>query len=202
MSYNPNMTPEELRNRTTITVEEAGELLGLSRNSAFTAAGNGEIPTLRFGKRLVVPVPKLLAMLGVPDDAPELADHLMSEHLVNGLRGIKLTADEADALIAIVRSRVTGEPGFVGDPELWWYSLPARERPLESLGLPNRAHNCISRMTDGTHKQVRTVGDLADCTEYDLLSLRNFGEDSLLIVQKALAEVGLSLTGPPHGKNW
>lgn len=49
----------------TMTVEEAGELLGLSRSSAYRAAARGELPTLRFGRRLVVPTPRLLALLGI-----------------------------------------------------------------------------------------------------------------------------------------
>ncbi len=52
----------------TMTVEEAGELLGLSRSSAYRGAARGEIPTIRVGRRLLVPTAKLLAMLGI--DAP------------------------------------------------------------------------------------------------------------------------------------
>ena len=55
---------DELRRKTTITVPEAGQVLGIGRAAAYAAADRGEIPTLRLGKRLVVPVPKLLAMLG------------------------------------------------------------------------------------------------------------------------------------------
>jgi hypothetical protein len=33
---------------------DAGRFLGLGRNSTFAAAQRGEIPTLRFGRRLVV----------------------------------------------------------------------------------------------------------------------------------------------------
>src|SRR5262245_8380556 len=47
----------------TISVQEAGRLLGLSKNSAYQAAKRGELPTLAFGRRLVVPVAALEAML-------------------------------------------------------------------------------------------------------------------------------------------
>jgi excisionase family DNA binding protein len=40
----------------TITVQEAGRRLGISRNTAYECAARGEIPTLRLGKRLVVPI--------------------------------------------------------------------------------------------------------------------------------------------------
>jgi excisionase family DNA binding protein len=41
--------------RLTFTVEEAGELLGISRALAYEMARTGRLPTLRFGKRIVVP---------------------------------------------------------------------------------------------------------------------------------------------------
>jgi excisionase family DNA binding protein len=46
-----------------LTVEEAGTLLRLSRGSAYEAARKGQIPTIRIGKRLLVPRARLLAML-------------------------------------------------------------------------------------------------------------------------------------------
>ncbi len=63
-------------NRTTLTVEEAGQLLGVSRSSAYRAAARGELPTLRLGRRLIVPTGRLLAMLGLEqlpssDDKPQ-----------------------------------------------------------------------------------------------------------------------------------
>lgn len=46
-----------------ISVEQASELLGISVRSAYRAAARGEIPTVRLGRRLVVPTPRLLALL-------------------------------------------------------------------------------------------------------------------------------------------
>lgn len=48
-----------------MTVAEAGELLGISRLSAYRAVERGELPALRLGRRLVVPSLKLLELLGV-----------------------------------------------------------------------------------------------------------------------------------------
>ncbi len=53
----------------TVTVEEAGRLLGVSRGSAYEAASTGELPTIRIGRRLLVPVARLRAMLGADDHA-------------------------------------------------------------------------------------------------------------------------------------
>ena len=43
-------------NRRTCTIPEAGEALGLSRESAYEAAKRKEIFTLEFGRRKVVPL--------------------------------------------------------------------------------------------------------------------------------------------------
>ena len=52
--------------RRTISVEEAGRQLGLSRNTAYQAANRGEIPTIRIGHRLLVPVVAFERLLEVP----------------------------------------------------------------------------------------------------------------------------------------
>ena len=49
--------------RLTFTVEEAGELLGISRALAYEMARTGRLPTLRFGKRIVVPKKAIENML-------------------------------------------------------------------------------------------------------------------------------------------
>ena len=50
--------------RLTMTVPEAGELLGVSRGVAYEAARSGELPTIKLGRRLVVPRARLLELLG------------------------------------------------------------------------------------------------------------------------------------------
>jgi hypothetical protein len=52
---------------------ETGVLLGLSRDCTYDAARRGEIPTLQFGRRKVVPTASLRRMLGLDgggDGAP------------------------------------------------------------------------------------------------------------------------------------
>jgi hypothetical protein len=39
----------------TMSVPEAGAMVGLNRNASYSAAERGEIPTIRFGKLLRVP---------------------------------------------------------------------------------------------------------------------------------------------------
>jgi excisionase family DNA binding protein len=47
----------------TCSVIEAGKRLGLSRNSAYHAAANGQIPVIRFGRVLRVPIAALERMV-------------------------------------------------------------------------------------------------------------------------------------------
>ena len=49
----------------TMTIPEAAELLGISRSAAYRAVTRGEIPTIRIGRRLLVPTAKLYAILGL-----------------------------------------------------------------------------------------------------------------------------------------
>lgn len=56
MLPNPRETP-------TVSVEEAGRLLGISRGSAYEAVKAGEIPSVRLGRRIVVPTAALRRLL-------------------------------------------------------------------------------------------------------------------------------------------
>lgn len=51
--------PEKL----TYTVEEAGALLGIGRNSAYEGVKSGDIPSIRIGNRILVPRTALEAKL-------------------------------------------------------------------------------------------------------------------------------------------
>lgn len=61
----PTAAPGRGTSCLTCSVPEAGRLLGIGRDAAYRAAADGTIPTLRLGRRIVVPVPKLMALLGV-----------------------------------------------------------------------------------------------------------------------------------------
>lgn len=60
------MTIDEALARPTISVPDAGRLFfGLSRNAAYEAAKSGDIPTIRIGGRIMVPVVPLAEKLGL-----------------------------------------------------------------------------------------------------------------------------------------
>ena len=65
----PKITKPDLANRLTISVEEAAQVLSIGRSAAYEAVHRGDIPHVRIGRRYLVPVPRLLAMLGT-DSAP------------------------------------------------------------------------------------------------------------------------------------
>jgi excisionase family DNA binding protein len=48
----------------TLTVKEAAEVMGIGRNAAYAGVRNGVIPSIRFGRRVVIPTAKLLELLG------------------------------------------------------------------------------------------------------------------------------------------
>lgn len=56
--------------RKTITVEEAAQVLGIGRGTAYEAARRGELPTLRIGRRLLVPLAVLDQLLNVEPHRP------------------------------------------------------------------------------------------------------------------------------------
>jgi Helix-turn-helix domain len=52
------------RDRVTLTVTETGGILGVCRNTAYTAVKTGEIPSINLGGRIAVPVATLRRKLG------------------------------------------------------------------------------------------------------------------------------------------
>lgn len=60
------MTLDEALARPTISVPDAGKVFfGLARNAAYDAAKAGDIPTIKIGGRIMVPVVPLAEKLGL-----------------------------------------------------------------------------------------------------------------------------------------
>jgi len=68
--------------RLTMTVEEAGEALGISRATAYLLARTGGIPVIRLGeRRLVVPKAALSRMLSEAGKPKEVKEGMNDGHL-------------------------------------------------------------------------------------------------------------------------
>jgi excisionase family DNA binding protein len=63
MQHDTSLQLDQLAGRAVITIEQTAQLLGLGRTAAYDAVRRGELPSRRLGRRLVVPVPALLAWL-------------------------------------------------------------------------------------------------------------------------------------------
>lgn len=66
------MLPDPVDRPTLPLWPDVGQMLGLSRTATYDAARRGEIPTLRFGRRVVVPTAALRRLLAIVelDDPP------------------------------------------------------------------------------------------------------------------------------------
>ncbi len=61
------------------------------------------------------------------------------------------------------------------------------DTPIEELDLSVRSYNCLKR------QGVNTIGQLTECSEADLLNIRNFGAKSIEEVKDKLQGMGLGL---------
>lgn len=73
----PDEIASRLRGRLTLTVPEAGELLGIGRRQSYSMAREGTLPTLKLTeRRVVVPLGLFLTWLGFESPNEEGGDDL------------------------------------------------------------------------------------------------------------------------------
>jgi DNA-directed RNA polymerase subunit alpha len=107
-----------------------------------------------------------------PRDAVGLASKLMKDHLT---MFINLDdEDEADTPVEIPE----------GERELWWDKL---NKSVDELELSVRSYNCLK------NANIRTIGELVQKTENEMLKTKNFGRKSLNEIKEILGTMGLSL---------
>jgi DNA-directed RNA polymerase subunit alpha len=107
-----------------------------------------------------------------PDDAVARGARIIDEHMM-------LFAEQAHTDIS--GEVVFGDPVDEGEAVL--------DTPIEELDLSVRSFNCLKR------QGVNTIGQLTECTEADLLNIRNFGAKSIEEVKDKLQQMGLGLKG-------
>ena len=64
----------------TVTVQELAELLGISRNHAFRCVARGEIPSVRMGRRLLIPASFLEGLFDADTASPPDIDKPRTSH--------------------------------------------------------------------------------------------------------------------------
>jgi DNA-directed RNA polymerase subunit alpha len=108
-----------------------------------------------------------------PRDAVGLASKLMKDHLAIF---INIEEDESseDAPAEISEQ----------DREIWWEKL---SKSVDEMELSVRSYNCLK------NANIRTIGELVQKTEAEMLKTKNFGRKSLNEIKEILSNMGLSL---------
>jgi DNA-directed RNA polymerase subunit alpha len=107
-----------------------------------------------------------------PRDAVGLASKLMKDHLT-----IFINIEEEDEV---------EEPAELPehDREVWWEKL---NKSVDEMELSVRSYNCLK------NANIRTIGELVQKTEAEMLKTKNFGRKSLNEIKEILGGMGLSL---------
>ena len=96
-------------------------------------------------------------------------------------------------LFGLARERNVAAEGIeVGPSPVETEHIASYSMPIEDLNFSVRSYNCLKR------QEIHTVGELAECTESDLLDIRNFGQKSINEVKIKLAGLGLTLKDAPE----
>jgi len=105
-----------------------------------------------------------------PQDAVALASKLLKDHM-----SIFINFEEAPAA---EREELSEEAERLGEH---------LGRSVDELDLSVRSYNCLK------NANIRTIADLVQRTEPEMLKTKNFGRKSLAEIKELLAEMGLSL---------
>jgi DNA-directed RNA polymerase subunit alpha len=109
-----------------------------------------------------------------PRDAVGLASKLMKDHLT-----IFINIEEEEEEPAEVPAEMSE-----ADREEWWEKL---NKSVDEMELSVRSYNCLK------NANIRTIGELVQKTEAEMLKTKNFGRKSLNEIKEILGSMGLSL---------
>jgi len=107
-----------------------------------------------------------------PRDAVGLASKLMKDHLT-----IFINIEEEEEEVAEVPAEMSE-----ADREEWWEKL---SKSVDEMELSVRSYNCLK------NANIRTIGELVQKTEAEMLKTKNFGRKSLNEIKEILREMGL-----------
>ena len=109
-----------------------------------------------------------------PRDAVGLAAKLMKDHLAIFINIEEEDEDEETTPVTISEA----------EREQWWEKL---SKSVDEMELSVRSYNCLK------NANIRTIGELVQKTESEMLKTKNFGRKSLNEIKEILAGMGLSL---------
>jgi len=107
-----------------------------------------------------------------PRDAVGLASKLMRDHLAIF---VNLDDEEEEETPAEIPEAESAQ---------WWDKL---NKSVDEMELSVRSYNCLK------NANIRTIGELVQKTEAEMLKTKNFGRKSLNEIKEILATMGLSL---------
>ena len=125
--------------------------------------------------------------------AKEIADELgmrpfqVKKQIAKGRRLLK---NELVRLCLGDPVQISFSPGFCTDR-----FSPFRDQSIDELAFSVRTYNCLKRA--GIH----TIGELADCDDEMLLSIRNLGKKGTQEIHSRLAELGMEPAGADTGSD-
>jgi DNA-directed RNA polymerase subunit alpha len=125
------------------------------------------------GDLLRITEPELLAYKNFGETSLSEIRAMLSQ---KGLRLGQLREEMASAVRTMPPRRSLPE----GSPEVL-------NKPLSEIQFSSRSRKCLQRLN------LMTVGDMTTKTEPELLSIKNFGQTSLIEVKQRLADFGLTL---------
>lgn len=103
------------------------------------------------------------------------------------LQEIKQILAQKNLRLGMVTPETEELPRFLEPDEVKTETDTVLSKPLDELDLSVRSRNCLNFLN------IKTLGQLADTTEQQLLACKNFGQTSLNEIRKKLSDFGLSL---------
>lgn len=137
------------------------------------------------------------ARVGARTDLDRLVLEILTDGTITPLAAVVQSANLLIDQFALFQElqqparRAGDKPGLGSGP------VPSRifDMPIEQLELSQRTYNCLKR------SQITKVGQILQMTEDELLSLRNFGQKSLVELREKLREHGVLPEGEDSGEN-
>jgi DNA-directed RNA polymerase subunit alpha len=182
------------------TIAEGGKLrmeLTCRRGRGYVAAQNNKVVGAPIGTiaidSLFSPVSKVNyqvtnARVGQQTDFDRLALEVWTDGSVTPQDAVAFAAKiMKEQLSVFINFEETEEPVAVESPREEAKLNENLFRSVDELELSVRSANCLQQAN------IRTIGDLVQKTEAEMLKTKNFGRKSLKEIKEILAEMGLSL---------